>query len=122
MHSLFVIFVAHAALRFPGDSAFAAIVMSGLLLLAMFIAKRFGGWTTLDGAWHWLKAEPKWLFLILSAPIIVAGLSLGAAVPPSYNHVAAHAIEAFFFAYAFIAAGRTFWNAGIASIASWFRS
>ena len=95
--------------------------MSGLLLLAMTVVRRYGGWTSIKSAWAWLKAEPKWLFLIGSAPIIMLALSLISSVTPPYNHVLTYAIEAFFFAYAFIAAARSFWSAGVASIASWFR-
>ena len=95
--------------------------MSGALLVAMAVVHRFGGWKSTYSAWAWLKAEPKWLFLIVSAPIIIVGLAFVSSDTPPYNHVLAYAIEAFFFAYAFIAAGRSFWSAGVTSIASWFR-
>jgi hypothetical protein len=96
--------------------------MCGLLLLAMSVVRHFGGWSSLHGSWAWLKAEPKWILLIVSAPVIMVALALGATAPPPLHHIVAYAIEAFFLAYAFIAAGRAFWSAGIASIASWFRS
>jgi hypothetical protein len=121
MLSLVLIFAAHAILRFPGDNPWAASVICGILLVAMGIARRFGAWNSVSSAWAWLTADSRFLVLIVSAPVTMVAMSTGSGTSVSYNHVVAYAIEAFFFAYAFIAALRAFWATGIGSIASWFR-
>ncbi len=121
MLSLLLIFVAHALLRFPGDDPWTAGIVSGFLLLCMSIVRRYGGWRTASAAWAWLKSEPGFFLLIVSGPMAFVGLASTAATVPPYNHLIAYAIEVFFFGYAFVAALRAFWAAGIESIASWFR-
>ena len=121
MQSLLLIFTAHAILRFPGDDPWTAGIISGLLLVSMGIVLRFGGWSSVSGAWAWLKSDPRFMFLIVSAPVTMVAVSATSGAVASYNHLLAYAIEAFFMAYAFMAALRAFWVAGTASIASWFR-
>jgi hypothetical protein len=121
MHSLLIIFIAHAMLRFPGDNLWAATIISGLLALSMGIVFRFGGWRSVSGAWVWLKSEPGFLLLIVSGPITMVALAVTSETSATYNQVLATAIEAFFLSYAFVAGLRAFWAAGIASIAAWLR-
>jgi hypothetical protein len=121
MQSLVVIFIIHAALRYPGDDPSAATAISLFLALFMWVVYRWGGWSSLAGAKEWFKLNPRFAFLIAAQLVMLAifGISLVGSI--SINRLLAYFIETFFFSYALFSALQAFWSAGIASIASWFR-
>jgi len=121
MRSLLVLYVMHAALRFPGDNLWAASVMSAILLVCMVLVARFAGWQSLAGGLAWLKSNPGLAFLAVGGSAIAA-ITFGSRSGSSpLNHVVAYVIEVFFLGLAFTATLRAFWVAGAASIQSWFR-
>jgi hypothetical protein len=121
MRSLLVLYIVHAALRFPGDNLWAASLMSAVLLVCMILVARFAGWQSLAGGLAWLKSNSGLASLVVGGSAIVAIMSSTQSDPVRLNHVLAYAIEVFFLGLAFTATLRALWVTGTASIQSWLR-
>ena len=101
---LVLLLLAQFALRLHGQSVVEALASTALVGAFMFLARRYGGWSSPGSAWAWLRAHPKSYFLVATGTANIVAVMLYFGQLAAYAFVA-DVVGGYFFFHSVLAVG-----------------